>query len=146
MSFFIYVCLEVDILHASFGAPCNRLYFTSWSSGDRDLGHRRESSEAGRPPRGRSAAVTIQSRPLDAYQCFQICTSLENVYSHLTISVLSLLTVTQAWCWLIQNPDKHCAGRQEELLSKRSRESSIRKFRKKSSGFAAYMQVLCVLL
>lgn len=92
------------------------------------------------------AQSSILSRPLDAYQCFQICTSLENVYSHLTISVLSLLTVTQAWCWLIQNPDKHCAGRQEELLGKRSRESSIRKFRKKSSEFAAYMQVLCVLL
>lgn len=75
---------------------------------------------------------SILSRPSDAYQCLQIRASLENVCSHLTISVSSLLTVTQPWCWLNRNPDKY-VQRDRELLNEFSQEFSIRKFRKKPS-------------
>lgn len=69
MSFFICLYLEVDILHASFPAPCNRLYSISWSSWDREPVHRAGSREARQPQPGHSTSV-----PMDAYQCFQICT------------------------------------------------------------------------
>lgn len=105
MSFFIYLHLEVDILHASVWGPCHRLYSISWFSSDRDAIH----TTGGGPARRLQPGPSTRVSPLCLPKLISVsrdALSLGNVWSHLTISAPSLLTWTRSWCWLTPNSDE----------------------------------------
>ena len=135
MSFFISLYLEVDILHASFWAPCNRLYFISWFSWDRDPSHRAESGPARRPGPGQSAWLwPPASVPFQAYQRFQIHT----VSGKCLISPYHFcprfIHINPQWVLAYPDSDKYVqTDRQRQLLNESTPEHSIQKSRKKIS-------------
>lgn len=116
MSLFIYLCLEVDIPHASSGAPCNRLYPPPGPP-ERGPGRGGEAARRGRP-RGPLGGFPLPAP--DAYQSgLQIGASLGNVGSHLNVPAFRLLTLTHNGCWLTPNSDK-CVQRDRQTETGRA--------------------------
>lgn len=107
----------MDILHASFRAPCNRLYFISWFSWDRDPSHRAESRAWGGLGQDSQCGSGLQPLCLcGLISVSRYTLSLGNVWSHLPF-LPQTSTLTHNGCQFTLDSDKYVqTDRQRQLL------------------------------